>query len=463
MMHISEAAKALNAQVLGADVVFDSVGADSRKIVPGQLFVALKGENFDGHTFAAQAIAQGASAALVADAATQANPALLVKDTLLGLGQLASYWRHKFAIPVVAVTGSNGKTTVKEMLASILRAATNNRDEVLATEGNLNNHIGSPMTLLKLRAQHRYAVIEMGMNHRGEISYLTNLAKPTVAVIVNAGSAHIGELGSFEAIAEAKGEIFEGLADDGTAVINVDDKFAPMWHGLVAKAGQRKTVTFGLKNRADVSATYVSNPASSQLAITTPNGAIDVLLPVPGLHNVMNALAATATAIAIGIDLNAIQLGLQSYAGVKGRLQHLQGLNGALVIDDCYNANPMSMKAAIDVLKTQAGKKLLVLGDMGELGDDAAALHAEIGAYAKQAGVDRLYTLGDLSKNMAVAFGAGAQHYATPQELVADVITVMAAGVTVLVKGSRFMAMERVVNEVISKQNNATQKNGEAH
>lgn len=461
-MHISEAAKALNAQVLGDDVVFDSVGADSRKIVPGQLFVALKGENFDGHAFAAQAIAQGASAALVADAATPANPALLVKDTLLGLGELASYWRHKFTIPVAAVTGSNGKTTVKEMLASILRAATNNRDEVLATEGNLNNHIGSPMTLLKLREQHRYAVIEMGMNHKGEISYLTNLAKPTVAVIVNAGSAHIGELGSFEAIAEAKGEIFEGLTDDGTAVINADDKFAPMWHGLVNKVNTRKTLTFGLKNSADISATYVANTASSQLVITTPKGAIDVLLPVPGLHNVMNALAATAAAIAMNIDLQAIQAGLQSYAGVKGRLQHLQGLKGALVIDDCYNANPMSMKAAIDVLKTQVGKKLLVLGDMGELGEDAAVLHADIGSYAKQASVDRLYTLGDLSQHMTIAFGANSQHYATPQELVADLLTAMAPGVTVLVKGSRFMAMERVVNEIISN-NNATQKNGEAH
>ncbi|MBA3696376.1 MAG: UDP-N-acetylmuramoyl-tripeptide--D-alanyl-D-alanine ligase [Methylotenera sp.] len=468
MMLISEAAKAMNAKVIGADAAFESVGADSRKISQGQLFVALKGENFDGHTFAKQALAQGASAVLVENESTQAQPALVVKDTLLGLGQLASYWRQKFTIPIAAVTGSNGKTTVKEMLASILRAAVNSADEVLATEGNLNNHIGSPMTLLKLRPQHRYAVIEMGMNHSGEISYLTNLAKPRVAVIVNAGSAHIGELGSFEAIAKAKGEIFEGLADDGIAVINADDVFASLWQGLAA---ERKTVTFGLNNNADISATYELKPNASKLCITTPQGVIDLLLPAPGLHNVMNALAATATATAMEISLPAIKTGLQNYAGVKGRLQHLEGLNGALVIDDCYNANPMSMKAAIDVLIAQAGEKLLVLGDMGELGKDAAALHAEIGAYAKDAGVHRLFTLGQLSEEMIKAFGAHGQHYKTPQDLVADLLKELKQGVTVLVKGSRFMAMERIVNEIILKdetqkniaQRNRAQTNGESH
>ena len=459
MMQLSEAAKAMNAKVIGTDVVFNSVGADSRKITQGQLFVALKGENFDGHSFAKQAIEQGASAVLVAHESTGA-PALLVKDTLLGLGQLANYWRQKFTIPVAAVTGSNGKTTVKEMLASILRAAVNSPAEVLATEGNLNNHIGSPMTLLKLRTQHRYAVIEMGMNHSGEISYLTNLAKPTVAVIVNAGSAHIGELGSYEAIAQAKGEIFEGLTEAGIAVINADDVFASMWHGLAA---QRKTITFGLKNKADVSATYELQASASKLKISTPQGVMSVLLPAPGLHNVMNALAATATAIALNAPLEAIKAGLQNYAGVKGRLQHLAGLNNSLVIDDCYNANPMSMKAAIDVLMAQSSEKLLVLGDMGELGEDAAALHAEIGAYAKKAGVHRLFTLGQLSQEMTKAFGTGSQHYETPQALVIDLLKVMKPGVTVLVKGSRFMAMERVVNEIISKDKNTTPTNGEAH
>ena len=461
MMLISEAAAAINAKVVGVDTTFDSVGADSRKITQGQLFVALKGENFDGRTFAKQAIEQGASAVLVAKESTDAQPALVVEDTLLGLGQLASYWRQKFVIPVAAVTGSNGKTTVKEMLASILRAATS-QDEVLATEGNLNNHIGSPMTLLKLRAQHRYAVIEMGMNHTGEISYLTKLAKPTVAVIVNAGSAHIGELGSFEAIAKAKGEIFEGLAEDGIAIINADDVFASMWHGLAAP---RKTITFGLKNQADVSATYELQPGASKLAISIPSGTIDVLLPAPGLHNAMNALAATATAVALNIPLEAIKNGLQNYEGAKGRLQYQPGLNGSWVIDDTYNANPMSMKAAVDVLVAQAGEKFLVLGDMGELGDDAAALHAEIGTYAKAAGVNRLYTLGSLSREMSKAFGNASQHYDTPQDLAIDLSKVMKPGVTVLVKGSRFMAMERVVNEIVSKDltNKNPVQNGEAH
>lgn len=460
MMKLAEAAKAIDAKMIGDDVSFTSVGADSRKITSGQLFVALKGENFDGHTFAKQAIEQGASAVLLANEATDAQPALIVKDTLLGLGQLASYWRQKFAIPMAAVTGSNGKTTVKEMLASILRAAVNNHDEVLATEGNLNNHIGSPMTLLKLRQQHRYAVIEMGMNHKGEISYLTKLAKPTVAVIVNAGSAHIGELGSYEAIAEAKGEIFEGLAEDGIAVINADDVFALMWRGLAA---QRKTITFGLKNKADVSATYELQPSASRLAMSTPKGAVELLLPSPGLHNVMNALAATATALAMDVSLDAVKNGLQNYEGAKGRLQYKAGVNDSVVIDDTYNANPMSMKAAIDVLMAQVGDKLLILGDMGELGDDEAALHAEIGTYAKQAGVDGLFTLGNLSQEMTKAFGAGSQHYATPQALVTDLLKQVKPGVTVLVKGSRFMAMERVVNEIISKDKNMSQANEEAH
>jgi UDP-N-acetylmuramoyl-tripeptide--D-alanyl-D-alanine ligase len=328
--------------------------------------------------------------------------------------------------------------------------------------GNLNNHIGLPLTLLKLRAKHRYAVAEMGMNHTGEISYLSNIGKPTIALINNAGSAHIGELGSFEAIAKAKGEIFEGLAKDGTAVINADDVFAPLWKNLI---GTRKTITFGLKNTADVTASYQLQADSSQLDITTPQGVISVHLPTPGLHNVMNALAATATALGMGASLNNIAEGLANYAGVKGRLQHLTGLKDALVVDDTYNANPMSMKAAIDVLAAKLGEKFLVLGDMGELGDDAAELHAEIGLYAKTAGVNALFTLGNLSQEMTHAFGSGAQHYQSLEMLTADLIEKMHPNSTVLVKGSRFMAMERVVNEIISKSSNknAMHKNEEAH
>lgn len=458
MMLFSEAANAVQAKLIGKDATFSSVGTDSRSVSKGQLFVALKGDNFDGHDFAAQAIAQGAAAVLVSYQESGVEPALVVNDTCLALGELAAYWRSKFDIPVAAITGSNGKTTVKEMLASILRAASNHPEQVLATAGNLNNHIGLPLTLLKLTNQHRYAVIEMGMNHTGEISYLTKIGKPTVAVINNAGSAHIGELGSFEAIAKAKGEIFEGLASNGTAVINVDDAFAAVWLEL---ASNHKIITFGLVNKADVSATYQLQASMSKLEIHTPQGLVSVQLPTPGKHNVMNALAATAAALSIGVPLNMVAAGLENYAGVKGRLQPLFGLNGALVIDDTYNANPMSMKVAIDVLVAKSGKKLLVLGDMGELGENAAELHEEIGRYAKAAGVDALFTLGSLSMEMASAFGAGANHYETPQALTTDLITQMTPDTNVLVKGSRFMAMERVVNQIAAKDGD--NKNGEAH
>jgi UDP-N-acetylmuramoyl-tripeptide--D-alanyl-D-alanine ligase len=452
MMLLSEAAKAIQATLMGADVAFTSVETDSRKVTKGQLFVALKGDSFDGHSFAAQAIAQGAAAVLISDKALNVQPAILVDDTCQSLGELAAYWRSKFDIPLAAVTGSNGKTTVKEMLASILRAACDQSDEVLATVGNLNNHIGLPLTLLKLNVQHRYAVAEMGMNHMGEISYLSKIGKPTVALINNAGNAHIGELGSFEAIARAKGEIFEGLAVDGTAVINADDAFAPLWLGL---AGQRKIMTFGLKNKADVTAQYQLHASASDIEITTPQGELKVSLPTPGLHNVMNALAATSAALAMGAPLQAIAIGLENYAGVKGRLQQKSGLNGALVIDDTYNANPMSMKVAIDVLMAMPGEKMLVLGDMGELGDNAAEMHAEIGSYAKTSGLKSLFVLGDMSAETAKAFGLGAKHYSTPQALTKDLLQQMKQGTNVLVKGSRFMVMERVVDEIVIKNNNS--------
>ena len=463
MMLLSEAAKVMQATLMGPDAMFSSVGTDSRNITKGQLFVALKGDHFDGHDYAELAIKQGAAAVLVSHHMSGAEPALMVSDTCLALGRLAAYWRNQFAIPVVAITGSNGKTTVKEMLASILKAGSHQPDEVLATAGNLNNHIGLPLTLLKLNQQHRYAVVEMGMNHTGEISYLSHIGRPTVALINNAGSAHIGELGSVEAIAKAKAEIFEGLSEGGIAIINADDAFAPLWTTL---SGNHQKMTFGLENKADVTATYRLEASASALEIKTPQGVVKVQLPAPGKHNVLNALAATTAALSLGVPLNIIAAGLESYAGVKGRLQALVGINGALVIDDTYNANPMSMKVAIDVLMAKAGIKLLVLGDMGELGDNAADLHAEIGSYAKAAGVDALFTLGNLSQSMSAAFGGGAKHYQDPQVLVADLIANMRTGVNVLVKGSRFMAMERVVNNIVLESataKNSDQKNREVH
>ncbi|MFA5241842.1 MAG: UDP-N-acetylmuramoyl-tripeptide--D-alanyl-D-alanine ligase [Sulfuricella sp.] len=448
MLSLSQTASAIQAATQGADVSFTSVTTDSRAITPGCLFVALRGERFDGHAFVAEAIRQGAAVAMVDQAAAgqhqadwQGMPLLIVADTRLALGQLAAFWRGRQSIKLVAVTGSNGKTTVKEMLAAILREAAG-QDAVLATEGNFNNDIGMPLTLLKLRAQHRFAVIEMGMNHPGEIDYLSKIARPDVAVINNAGAAHLAGLGGVEEVARAKGEIFAGLASDGVAVINADDAFAALWKTL---ASGHSSIEFGLDHPAQVSATYQSAPLGSELKLRTPAGECQIKLPVPGLHNVRNALAAAAAASALGMDNAAIAAGLQKFSGVKGRLQHKPGLHGATLIDDSYNANPASVKAAIAVLAGMPGKKILVLGDMGELGPDAVTMHGEIGAIAKQAGVDILLCHGDMCRAAAQEFGANAWFFERIEELLADLENLLAPDVTVLVKGSRFMKMERVV------------------
>lgn len=443
MMHLSEAAKALNAEYQGADVQFASVGSDSRNICAGQLFVALKGANFDGNTFAAEAIRKGAAAVMLSDASIEVQPALLVQDTRLALGELAKYWRGKFDAQVVAVTGSNGKTTTKEMLTSILSAASKSNEKVHATYGNLNNDIGLPLTLLKMNASHAYAVVEMGMNHLGEIDYLTHIAQPDVAVINNAGIAHIGELGSRENIAKAKGEIFAGLKPDGVAVINADNDFSAYWQSLNAN---RKVVTFGLKTKADVSATYQELDGFNRVELNTPNGSVSFRLHVQGEHNISNALAASAAAYALGISNADIATGLERFAGVYGRLERKAAKHGAVLIDDTYNANPDSMKAAIDVLTKAAGEKILVLGDMGELGADAREMHAAIGTYARAAGLKTLYCLGELSAEMVKAFGTGARRFESPEALTEAVLPQLAGGTTVLVKGSRFMKMERVVD-----------------
>ena len=450
MMRLSEAALATDGQLVGVDVEFFCVGTDSRAIKKGQLFVALKGENFDGHEYAAQSLEQGASSVLVSEL-LNVGPAVVVKDTRLALGDLAAHWRAKFEVPVVAITGSNGKTTVKEMLAAILKMAAGDDASVLATQGNLNNDIGLPMTMLNLDKQHRYAVLEMGMNHTGEMSYLTRLAKPNIALVNNAGTAHIGELGSVEAIANAKGEIFEGLVDGGTAIINADDVFASLWKSL---ASNHKQVTFGLKAKADVTATYELHSANSDIELITPKGTAKFSLPAPGVHNVSNALAATAAALALNISLEKIATGLSNFVGVKGRLQAKQGFAGAKVIDDTYNANPMSMKAAIDVLKASAGQRIFVMGDMAELGADAASMHAEIGAYAKTAGIEKFYALGALTKNAVTAFGANSIHFETVETLAESLKSIMNAETTVLVKGSRSMRMERVVEAIQLAQTN---------
>lgn len=451
MLTLRQAAAALGAKTSGADAAFASVGTDSRTAGPGELFVALKGERFDGHQFIGRAAEQGAAAAMAdkaeggrLKAALGDFPLLLVDDTRLALGALAAFWRARFdGLKLAAVTGSNGKTTVKEMLAAILRAAAG-EDRVLVTQGNLNNDIGMPLTLLRLRAQHRFAVIEMGMNHPGEIAYLTGIAKPDVALVNNAQAAHLEGLGSVEAVARAKGEIFQGLKAGGVAVVNADDAFAPLWREL---AGGHRVIDFGLENPAQVSADYRLLAFGSELKMRTPQGSADAILRVPGLHNVRNALAATAAAVALGIGLEAIAAGLGEFAGVKGRLQKKAGQHGAMLIDDSYNANPASVGAAIAVLAAAPGKKVLVLGDMGELGAGAEMLHEQIGVQAKNAGVDRLLALGGLSAAAVRAFGNGARHFDDIEGLQAELEGLLDSDVTVLVKGSRFMQMERVVKK----------------
>ncbi|TXT27275.1 MAG: UDP-N-acetylmuramoyl-tripeptide--D-alanyl-D-alanine ligase [Gallionellaceae bacterium] len=452
-MLLSQAAQVLGGRQVGTDVKFAAVSSDSRTVAAGDLFVALRGENFDGAEFVAGAAQAGAVAALVhtgaSIAATPPCPLLLVEDTRLALGRLAAYWRAQFAVPVVAVTGSNGKTTVKEMLASILREAAEGVDAVLATTGNLNNDIGMPLTLLKLRGNHRYAVIEMGMNHPGEIAYLSRLARPDVAVINNAASAHLAGLGSVEAVARAKGEILEGLPDHGIAVINADDFYAPLWR---EQAGGRTTIGFGLKQDAAVRAQWRPHGSGAEVEVNTPQGNFTVLLQVPGAHNARNALAAVAAALALRVGLPAIAAGLEKFAGVAGRLQRKAALRGATLIDDSYNANPASVHAALEVLAQAEGRKILVLGDMGELGSSALRLHQEIGAEARRLGVDSLWALGELTLRAAREFGAGARHFERIEDLLAALDHDLGTGDTVLVKGSRFMRMERVVAHCVGEE-----------
>ena len=455
LMRLSEAARALPAELRGEDRDFDAVCTDTRSLKPRALFVALKGERFDGHEFVGRAAAAGAAAALVEEPGSRIPdsarplPLLLVRNTRLALGTLAAYWRSKFSIPLVALTGSNGKTTVKEMLASILREAVRAESPssepeacVLATRGNLNNDIGVPLTLLELGPDNRYAVVEMGMNHAGEIRYLTRLAVPDVALINNAGPAHLEFFGSVEAIARAKGEIFEGLRPGGTAVINADDPFCGLWRDL---ARDRRVVEFGLSRPATVSARYALRHLESEIVVRTPQGEAQAVLKAPGLHNVRNALAASAAATALEVPAPAIARGLAGYAGVKGRLQRKAARNGATLIDDTYNANPESVRAAIAVLAQAPGTRLLVLGDMGELGAGAAQLHADIGKTARASGIERLLALGELSAHAARAFGDGGRHFTRIEDLLGEIEGALVSGATVLVKGSRFMQMERVV------------------
>jgi len=442
MMGLEEAARGARGVARG-DAQFSGVTSDSRAVNAGDLFIALMGERFDGHAYVGEAVRRGAVAAMVSRPVDGQPPIpqVIVEDTRLGLGRLAGHWRGRFALPLVALTGSNGKTTVKEMLAAILAAQTGTRHAVLATQGNLNNDIGMPLTLLKLRENHRYAVIEMGMNHAGEIEYLTRIARPAVALVNNAQRAHVGLLGSVEAVARAKGEIYSGLSQAGIAVVNADDPHAAYWKSL--NAG-RSIVTFGLSAGADVTA----GRSNGGYLFTTPEGAFSVTLQVSGEHNLRNALAACAAAHALGIPVAAMRAGLAGFSGVPGRLQRRATASGAVVIDDTYNANHKSMKAAISVLAAEPGRRLFVMGDMGELGAQSGEMHAEVGEFARQAGIDALMAVGEASRQAVQAFGRGATHFDDVEALIRAASREAERGATVLVKGSRFMRMERVSDAI---------------
>lgn len=448
-LHLQEISDALatafsasgGARLQGADGAFDGVSTDTRSLQPGQLFIALQGPSFDGHDYIAAAASRGAVAVLVAHAVKTELPQIIVADTRAALAELAALWRARQAIPVITITGSNGKTTVKEMLAAILGQSQN----VLATQGNLNNEIGLPLTLLQLDDRHSAAVIEAGASKPGDIAYLTRIAAPTVAVLTNASGAHLAGFGSVQSVASSKGEIFAGLTDNGTAVINADDAYADLWRAL---AGTHAVLTFALDAAADVRAVW---QAGEPLQITTPQGALRVNLPLPGRHNAMNALAATAAALAAKVSLADIRAGLESLRPVPGRLCWKTASNGAQILDDTYNANPASLSAALAVLVSAAsGECYLALGDMAELGDEAQALHASAGRCAHAAGVTRLYAVGELSRFAVDAFrdiGTGqAWHFTDQAALIQRLRQDLQADSTLLVKGSRSAHMERVVD-----------------
>lgn len=454
-MRLQEAARLLRGEISGEDVDFTGIATDSRQLPAGALFVALVGPNFDGHDFIAAARERGARAALVSRAVADSLPQLRVADTLMALGELGAAWRERFAGSLIALTGSNGKTTLKEMIAAILRV----RGPTLATEGNLNNDIGVPLTLLRLRPEHAYAVIEMGANHHCEIAYLTGLARPDVAIINNAGPCHLEGFGNVAGVARGKGEIFQGLGSDGVAIINRDDPYADYW---VSLNPGRRIVDFGLESPAEVGGRML-DPATNQFRLQAGGAEVEIRLPLPGRHNVLNALAAAAAAMAVGATVDDIRRGLEGLHGVGGRMQRLRGRYGSAVIHDAYNANPASLAAALSSIGTEPGCKWLVLGDMLELGAAADDLHARSGREIKAAGFERLYGIGEHSRAAVAAFGQGGRHYEGVESLIealADHLEHGDESPTILVKGSRGMKLERVVATLVESGELATNHGG---
>ena len=441
-------AAVVNTPAAATDVAFDGVSTDSRNAAAGNLFVALRGERFDAHDFLNDVAARGVAAVVVERVpAGLTVPALVVPDTRIALCEIGAFWRSRFTLPVIGVTGSNGKTTVKEMIASILAAAFG-ADHTMATRGNLNNDIGVPLTVFRLNAGYKAAVVELGMNHPGEIAAITAVAQPTVALVNNAQREHQEFMESVEAVAKENGNVLLGLPANGVAVFPADDTYTTLWRGY---AGQRKTMTFGLSQEADVSCTFQVNDFGSDLSITAGGKQFQVSLSAAGVHNVRNALAATACTLAIGVPEDAVKRGLEAFAPVNGRLQRKTAKSGAMVIDDTYNANPDSVRAAIDVLSHAPAPRVLVLGDMGEVGDEGPQFHVEIGNYARDQGIERLLTLGQLASHASQAFGQGAQHFEDIDSISQAAEALVSADTTTLVKGSRFMKMERVVQHLVNQ------------
>jgi UDP-N-acetylmuramoyl-tripeptide--D-alanyl-D-alanine ligase len=441
---LQEAARVVGATLEGEDRPYGMVSTDSRTLAAGALFVALKGPKFDGAEFVAAAARRGAVGALVEKAVSGAATAqIVVPDTLAALQRLASAWRASFSIPIVGVGGSNGKTTAKEMTAAIL----SRRAPCMATHGNLNNHIGVPVTLMRLEPSHGSAVVEMGANRIGDVAELVRLARPTVGFITNAGAEHLEGFGDLDGVARGEGEMVAGLEPGAAAIINADDAYADYWRGA---ASQSRLVTFGARRPADFAAVNAVQAIErgefvTRFTLECPLGKRAIVLKAGGTHNISNALGAAAAAAAAGASLEDIAAGLAEFRAVSGRLQLKAGLRGSWIIDDSYNANPSSVRAGLDVLRSVPGSTWLVLADMAELGNHAADSHAELGRYARECGVKRLFALGPESSRAAETFGSGAEWFPDAETLIRRLQTEMASGVTVLVKGSRVNRLERVV------------------
>ena len=444
---LAAVAREVDGRLIGSDASFGTVTTDTRALRAGALFVAIRGERFDGNDFIAEAQAKGAAGALVSRPAQSALPQVEVRDTRRAFGIMARAWRRNFDVPVVAVTGSAGKTTVKQLIAGILSV----RRRVCVTQGNLNNDIGVPLTLMRMTAEDAALVVELGANHAGEIAYLASLVEPTVGVVTNAGPAHLEGFGSLAGVAAAKGELFDYLPRAGTSVINADDPFRGEW---LARARTEFVATFGLSADADCRA--IGEPkieaSHTRFTLRLPDGeTVEVVLPLLGAKNVVNALAAAAAAHAVGASADDVRVGLSRAEAVRGRLSTLAGRAGSTIIDDSYNANPSSVRAALDYLGRLGGKRILVLGDMAELGPEAVELHREIGAYARSR-CEALFSLGGLARQAATAYGAGARSFDELNLLEAALTPDLGADVTVLIKGSRVMGLERLVRALMAPQ-----------